>query len=150
MEVDKGRHNRLPADVLHIGVFGDGDGPCFSRGDDMIAFDDQHGVLDCRPACSINQARAFKHDLSRLGLSAGARASRQHAQKNAQDHPSVRTIYRFHFVPPRKHGILVQVDARVKHSCGDRCIFPASPSRRTEMLVRNPWRYTTLKDKERQ
>jgi hypothetical protein len=71
MEVDQGRHNRLPADVLHIGVFGDGDGARFSRGHDMIAFNDQHGVLDCRPACSINQARAFKHDLSRLGLSAG-------------------------------------------------------------------------------
>jgi len=66
----------------------------------MIAIDDEHGVLDGRPACAINQASAFEDDLWRLGLSARAGASGKHGQKNTQDHPSVRTIDGFHLVPP--------------------------------------------------
>ncbi len=100
MKVDKGGHNRFPADVPHVGILGNGNGPRLSGGDEMIAFDDEHGVLDCRPARSINQARAFEHDLLRLGLSANAGASRKYRQNNTQNHQRVRTIEHFHLVPP--------------------------------------------------
>jgi hypothetical protein len=78
MEVDERGHNRFSANVLHIGVFRNGHRPSLSGDDDMIAFDDEHGILDCWSACPINQARPFKHDLSRLGLSASAGASNKH------------------------------------------------------------------------
>ena len=71
-----------------------------SGGDDMIAFDDEHGVLDCRPACPINQARPFQHDLPRFGLTAGAGASDKRCQENHQHCQNFRSTGRFHFLSP--------------------------------------------------
>ena len=78
MKVDERGHNRFSADVLHIGVLRNGDRPRLSGSDDMIAFDDEHGVLDGRTARPVNQARPFQHDLPRLGLSARAGANHKH------------------------------------------------------------------------
>jgi hypothetical protein len=65
----------------------------------MIAFENEHGVLDCRLACSINQSRAFEHDPSSLGLSVGTGANNKHRQEGTQDHERVGTIH-FHLAPP--------------------------------------------------
>src|SRR6266403_474202 len=67
----------------------------------MIALDDEHGILDGRPARSINQATAFEHDLRRLRLGPSAGASNKHAQENTQDHQNSRTIDGFHLTEPR-------------------------------------------------
>src|SRR6266853_4074508 len=104
MKIDEGGHNRFPANVPHVGVLGNGNGPRLAGGDEMIAFDDEHGVLDSRRACSINQTRAFEDDPLRFSLSANAGASSNYRQKNTQNHQRVRTIEHFHFVPPDSAG----------------------------------------------
>src|SRR2546427_10900559 len=100
MEVAEGGDNRLPGNVLHDGVLGNGNGPRLSCGDDMIAFDDEHGVLDCRPAGPINQPRAFEHDPLRLGLRSSAEVNHKHRQESSQDHQSVRAFDDFHLASP--------------------------------------------------
>src|ERR1700733_15405145 len=97
MEVDERWHNRFSAEILHDGVFGNGDGPRISSGDDMIAFDDEHRVLYCLLAGPINQTRPSEHDLFCVRLSASAGVGNKQGEKNTQDHPSVRSIDGFHF-----------------------------------------------------
>src|SRR5215469_2804544 len=97
MQVNQRRHDRLSADVLHIGVFRNGDASGFSGGNDVIAVDDEHGILDRWLACSINQPRALEGDLS---LSPSKRADNQSGQKNPQFYTSVPTIDGFHVAPP--------------------------------------------------
>jgi hypothetical protein len=120
MEVDERGHNRFSAKVSHVGVFGNGDRRRISSGDDMIALDDKHRVLDRRPACPINQARTFQRDRPRAGLSASARASDKNGQKNSQDYARGRSIHSFHIFSPCLPGILVQESAPVKRTLNDR------------------------------
>ena len=117
VQIDQRGHHGLSAEILHGGVLRNGNRTRLSRGDDLIAFDDDDRILDGRPPCSINQTRAFEHDRLGFRLRAGGPADNKAHQQSAQESSDCNAAGRlggFHRWSPYYPWILVQPVGSVK------------------------------------